>query len=118
MGASGADEELAVKVSFKDFGKEKTRRREERIRKRERARIFYDVLNAIVSQENMDGAARITPVQNEVNLPSDRLRIHLREMSRLRLIDYGKTLSSTKKGRHFLVEYRRIIATLEQFGLL
>lgn len=96
----------------------KTGKREKGVRKRERARIFYDILNSIIRQEARDGAARITHVQTEVNLPSDRLRIRVREMSELGLIDYGKTLSSTKKGRQFVSEYRAIIATLEQFGLL
>jgi len=89
-----------------------------RVRKREKAHIFYDILASIIGQETRDGVARITRIQKEVNLPSDRLRIHVREMSELGLIDYGKTLSSTKKGRQFLVEYRRIRTTLEHFGLL
>ena len=89
-----------------------------RARKRDKARIFYDILTSIIGQETRDGVARITRIQDEVNLPSDRLRIHLREMSELGLIDYGKTLSSTQKGRQFLVEYRRILTVLGQFGLL
>jgi predicted transcriptional regulator len=94
-------------------------RKERRARKRERARIFYDILTSIIRQETGEGrVARITRVQNEVNLPSDRLRDHLRQMHELGLIHYDKTLTSTEKGQRYLVEYRRIVATLEQFGLL
>jgi predicted transcriptional regulator len=93
-------------------------KRKKRVRKREKSRIFYDILTSIIGQETRDGAAGITHTQGEVNLPSDRLRIHVREMSELGLIDYDKTLASTQKGREFVVEYRRVIATLEHFGLL
>jgi len=109
---------LTVDASLEDLERQKIRRRATKVRKREKARIFYDILISIIEQESAEGVARITHIQNEVNLPSDRLRIHLREMSELGLIDYGKTLSTTKKGQQFLVEYRRILATLEQFGLL
>ena len=87
-------------------------------RKRDKARIFHDILSSIIKQERGDGVARITRVQIEVNLPSDRLRIHIREMSDLGLIQYEKTLASTEKGRRFMVEYEKIVNTLQQFGLL
>jgi predicted transcriptional regulator len=115
LGAFGADEELPTDAAVEALEEENVRKR---VRKREKSRIFYDILTSIIGQETRVGTARITRIQNEVNLPSDRLRIHIREMSELGFIDYGKTLSSTKKGRQFLVEYRRILATLGQFGLL
>ncbi|MGD0175554.1 MAG: winged helix-turn-helix domain-containing protein [Candidatus Bathyarchaeia archaeon] len=90
-----------------------------RARKRDKPRIFHDILASIIEQEReRDGAARITRIQDEVNLPSDRLRIHVREMSDLGLIQYGKTLTSTEKGRRFMAEYQKIVNTLQQFGLL
>ncbi len=88
-----------------------------RTRKRDKARIFHDILTSIIKQEK-HGFARITRIQNEVNLPSDRLRIHLKEMSDLGLIQYGKALASTEKGRRFVAEYQKIVDTLQQFGLL
>jgi predicted transcriptional regulator len=90
-----------------------------RARKRDKPRIFHDILASIIQQEREEGGvARITHVQNEVNLPSDRLRVHVREMSDLGLIEYGKTLASTEKGRRFMAEYQKIVDTLQQFGLL
>ena len=88
-------------------------------RKRDKPHIFHDILASIIEQEReQDGVARITRVQNEVNLPSDRLRVHVKEMSDLGLIQYDKTLASTEKGRRFMVEYEKIVNTLQQFGLL
>jgi predicted transcriptional regulator len=86
-------------------------------RRRERARIYYDILCSIKKQE-FNGKAKITKVQNDVNLPSDRLRLHLVEMRRLGLVVYGETLASTEKGRRFLSEYEKVVEVLREFGLL
>jgi len=88
-----------------------------RVRRRERAKIFYDILSSIIEQEST-GGAKITRVQNDVNLPSDRLRLHLREMSSLGLVEYGDTLVSTEKGKAFLSEYEKVAQILQQFGLI
>ena len=87
------------------------------VHRRERSRIYYDILQSIINQESHD-VAKITRVQNDVNLPSDRLREHLKEMSLLGLVEYGETLASTGKGRAFATEYGRIVSILQQFGLL
>jgi predicted transcriptional regulator len=88
-----------------------------RVRRRERAQIFYDILSSIIKQESA-GGAKITRVQNDVNLPSDRLRLHLKEMSSLGLVEYGDTLASTEKGKAFLSEYEKVARILQQFGLI
>ncbi len=86
-------------------------------RRRERARIFYDILQSVIGQESM-GSAKITRVQNDVNLPSDRLREHVREMTYLGLCKYDHDLASTAKGRAFIREYEKIVNILRQFGLV
>jgi len=88
-----------------------------RPRPRYRPKIFYDIVCSIIKQEASGGVARITRVQNEVNLPSDRLRAHLGDMEALRLIEHGEGLTSTEKGRSFVSEYERIAEVLRRFGL-
>ena len=88
-----------------------------RLRPRYRPKIFYDILCSIVKQEASGGIAKITRVQNEVNLPSDRLRAHLDDMEKLGLIERGEGLTSTEKGRSFVSEYERIAEVLRRFGL-
>jgi predicted transcriptional regulator len=85
-------------------------------RRRSRDRIYYDILCSIINQEKR-GYTRITRVQNEVNLPSDRLRQRLREMEELRLLRHGSVLGSTAKGRAFASQYKRVLEILKQFGL-
>ena len=87
-----------------------------KFRRRERSKIFFDILCSIIEEES-EGRAKITRVQNDVNLPSDRLRLHLREMNSLGLVDYGETLASTEKGRAFLAEFRKVVEVLREFGL-
>lgn len=87
-----------------------------KIRRRERTKIFHDILSSIIEQE-VEGRAKITRVQNDVNLPSDRVRLHLREMSSLGFIQYNDTLASTEKGRAFFEEFKKVVDILREFGL-
>ena len=84
--------------------------------RRERTQIFYDILCSIIEQES-ETRAKITRVQNDVNLPSDRLRAHLRDMSTLGLVIYDEALASTEKGRTFVAEFKKVAEILRQFGL-
>lgn len=88
----------------------------QKARPRYRPKIFYDILCSIISQES-NGFVRITRVQNEVNLPSDRLRAHLEDMKTLELVEYGDRLASTEKGRTFVSEYEKVADVLKKFGL-
>ena len=90
---------------------------EARSRPRNRTKIFYDILSSIIKQEQSASIARITRVQNEVNLPSDRFRTHLEDMKTLGLIEYGDGLASTEKGRSFVSEYEKVAEVLKRFGL-
>jgi predicted transcriptional regulator len=88
-----------------------------RLRPRYRPKIFYDILCSIIGLEASGGIARITWVQNQVNLPSDRLRAHLEDMETLGLVEHGEGLTSTEKGRDFVNEYEKVAEVLRRFGL-
>jgi predicted transcriptional regulator len=88
-----------------------------RPRPRYRPKIFYDILCSIMKQEESAGVAKITRVQNEVNLPSDRLRVHLEDMKALGLVEYDDGLACTVKGRSFVSEYEKVAEVLKRFGL-
>ena len=88
-----------------------------RLRQRYRPKIFYDILCSVVKQEASGGIAKITRVQNEVNLPSDRFRAHLEDMEALGLVEHGEALTSTEKGRDFVNEYEKVAEVLRRFGL-
>ena len=88
-----------------------------RVRPRDRARIFYDIVCSVIKQERSGDVARITRTQSEVNLPSDRFRQYLQEMDRLQLLRYGDTLACTERGKEFASEFERVIDVLKRFGL-
>jgi predicted transcriptional regulator len=70
-----------------------------------------------MKQEASGGIARITRIQNEVNLPSDRFRAQLEDMETLGLIEHGEGLTSTEKGRSFVSAYEKVEEVLRRFGL-
>jgi len=88
-----------------------------RPRPRYRPEIFYDILCSIIKQEAPGDIARITRVQNEVNLPSDRFRAHLEDMKALGLVEHGEGLSRTEIGWAFVSEYKNVAEVLRRFGL-
>ena len=94
-----------------------TAKRQQRSRPRYRPKIFYDILCSIVKQEASGGIAKITRVQNEVNLPSARFRAHLEDVEALGLVEHGEVLTSAEKGRDFVNEYEKVAEVLRRFGL-
>ena len=88
-----------------------------RLRPRHRPEIFYDILCSIIKLEESIGTAKITRVQNEVNLPSDRFRVYLKDMKTVGLLEHGDGLASTKKGKSFVSEYKKVARVLKRFSL-
>jgi predicted transcriptional regulator len=88
-----------------------------RPRPRDRPKIFYDILCSIIKQEEPIGSAKITRVQNEVNLPSDRFRVYLAYMKTIGLLEVGRGLTSTKKGKSFVSEYKKVARILKRFSV-
>jgi predicted transcriptional regulator len=82
---------------------------------RHRARLWYEILNSIMSEEKTEVAAKITRVQNRVGLPSDRFRVHLQEMEEQGLIHHTNCLTSTEEGRNFAIEYEKLLRLLSKF---
>jgi predicted transcriptional regulator len=70
-----------------------------------------------MKQEKSIGTAKITRVQNEVNLPSDRFRVYLKDMNAIGLLEHRDGLASTKKGRSFVSEYKEVVRVLRRFGV-
>jgi predicted transcriptional regulator len=84
---------------------------------RDRSRIYYDILCSIIEHEQSEGGAKITRIQNDVNLPSDLFREHLSEMEKFGLLHRGETISATERGKEFVSEYKHWTIILRRFGL-
>ncbi|MCA1813965.1 MAG: winged helix-turn-helix domain-containing protein [Halobacteriales archaeon] len=83
---------------------------------RDRVQIYADLLRAVKARGTADGA-RITPVQSDANLPSDRARQYIGELVQLGLLT-GPPYLVTPKGEAFLREYNRYRHFLRDFGLV
>jgi predicted transcriptional regulator len=85
---------------------------------RDRIQIYADLLRAVKdAARDAEGGARITPVQNRANLPSDRVRRYLAELVERGLLE-GPPYRVTPKGEAFLREFARYRGFLRDFGLL
>ncbi|HVL87123.1 MAG TPA: winged helix-turn-helix domain-containing protein [Candidatus Thermoplasmatota archaeon] len=82
---------------------------------RDRVAIYADILRAVKAQGGE--GAKITPVQLEANLPSDRMRRYLAELAEAGLVT-GPPWKLTEKGETFLREFARFRGFLADFGIL
>ncbi|MCS7145802.1 MAG: winged helix-turn-helix domain-containing protein [Nitrososphaerota archaeon] len=84
---------------------------------RSRLRIYVDILESVSSQ----GAARVTMIMRDANLPYDRVVKYLDELVSRGLLerrDEGQPLYFlTVRGSKFLEEFRRFEALARAFGL-
>lgn len=86
--------------------------------RRSKLRILVDILK-VIEEEN---GARITQILYGANLSYDRLVKYIEELLSKGLVDERKRGQSTvyyltKKGREFLVEFRKIEKFAEAFGV-
>ncbi|GBC71371.1 hypothetical protein HRbin02_01152 [Candidatus Calditenuaceae archaeon HR02] len=84
---------------------------------RSRLRIYVDILESVSSE----GAARITTIMRDANLPHDRLVKYLDELVNRGLLerrDGGQPVYTlTVNGAKFIEEFRRFEALARAFGI-
>ncbi|MDJ0273705.1 MAG: winged helix-turn-helix domain-containing protein [Nitrososphaerota archaeon] len=84
---------------------------------RSRVRIYYDILNAVMSE----GHARITTIMRDANLPYDRLQRYLEELVAKGLLGRHQNdptlFHVTDKGVRFVEEFQRFDRLVRAFGL-
>lgn len=86
--------------------------------RRDRARIYYDILSAAKSELAEKDIARITPVQIRVNIPFDRFKKHLADLERMELVKVSEGIELTEKGLQYLEGYAKTIQFLIQMGII
>lgn len=91
---------------------------QEKAKYRSKGRIFADILRAV--QE--EGKARTTHILYRSNLSHDRMSKYLQNLEEsgllIRTEENDKVVYEiTEKGRRFLVEFRRMEAFADAFGL-
>ena len=86
------------------------------IPRRDKLKIYGDLLSALNS-ESSAGKIVLTQVQVKINVPFDRLKTYITELTNLGLIRDETSLELTKKGNQYLREYERILDFMKRMGL-
>ena len=87
-----------------------------KIPRRDKMKIYGDLLAAI-SEEAKTQQIVLTRVQVRINVPYNRLKVYISELTELELICDDASLEITDKGRKYLKEYKKILDFMEYIGL-
>jgi predicted transcriptional regulator len=88
-----------------------------KISRRDRLKIYGDLLSALRKSETNGQKVVLTHVQVQINVPFDRLKSYIRELRELGFIVDETSFKLTEKGRKYLREYEKIIDFMKQMGL-
>jgi predicted transcriptional regulator len=86
-----------------------------RFARRDKMKIYCDLLSAIQSQRKKEKIV-LTRIQEEANVPFDRLKTYLSELRELGLIT-GELLQLTEKGQQYMIEYEKVQDFMKRMGL-
>jgi predicted transcriptional regulator len=87
-----------------------------KIARRDKLKIYGDLLSILHEEYGSD---KIVPtrVQMRLNVPFDRLKTYLTELSNLGLIEAEPSFQVTEKGKEYLREYEKIIDFMKRMGI-
>jgi predicted transcriptional regulator len=88
-----------------------------KIPRRDKLKIYGDLLSALRSEGNERKKVVLTHVQVQINVPFDRLKSYITELKELGLIKGEMSLELTEKGRQYLREYEKILEFMKRMGL-
>ena len=88
-----------------------------KIPRRDKLKIYGDLLSVLRSESNQKERVVLTHVQVQINVPFDRLKNYITELRELDLIEDEISLKLTEKGKQYLMEYERILEFMKRMGL-
>lgn len=84
--------------------------------RRDRLKVYLDILLTIRA-ESTKKRMILTHVQQKANLPFDRLRAYISDLSELGLIQDEANPKVTEKGLQYIVEYEKVLDFMKRMGL-
>jgi predicted transcriptional regulator len=87
-----------------------------RITRRDRLKIYGDLLAAITNADSTEKIV-LTRIQVQINVPFDRLKNYITELTELGLIHNEESLRLTEKGKQYLMEYEKVLEIMRRIGL-
>lgn len=86
--------------------------------RRDRARIYAEILENILHASSAGEKPTITRIQTKVNVPFVRFREYINDLEKKNLIKIETEIVLTEKGIEYLKEYRKVREFLERFGMI
>ena len=87
-----------------------------KVPRRDKFKIYGDLLSALYNQSGSENIV-LTQIQVKINVPFDRLKTYIMEISDLGLIQDETSLKLTKKGIDYLRMYKQFLDLIKRMGL-
>jgi predicted transcriptional regulator len=87
-----------------------------KITRRDKLKIYGDLLSALSFETGTEKVV-LTRIQVRINVPFDRLKNYVSELSELGLIQDETSLKITEKGKQYVREYEKILEFMKRMGL-
>jgi predicted transcriptional regulator len=88
-----------------------------KIARRDRLKIYGDLLSILYAEKNKEEKIVLTHVQVQIKVPFDRLKTYISELYDLGLIQDQTSLKLTEKGKQFLFEYGKVLEFMKRMGI-
>jgi len=84
--------------------------------RRDRLKIYGDLL-AVLNEEAKKEKIVLSWVQVKTNLPFNRLKVFIQDLTQLGLIENEDSLKLTEKGKQYLREYEQVLKFIKRMGI-
>jgi predicted transcriptional regulator len=87
-----------------------------KIHRRDKLKIYGDLLS-ILNNEYKTEKIVLTKVQQQINVPFDRLKIYIFDLKELGLIQDETSLRLSEKGKQYVSEYGNVLDFMKRMGI-
>jgi predicted transcriptional regulator len=88
-----------------------------KIPRRDKMKIYGDLLLILNSESATDKKIVITKVQSRINVPYVRLKKYISDLKELGLIEDETSLKLTEKAKQYLEEYQNVLDFMKRMGM-
>ena len=88
-----------------------------RIARRDKMKIYGDLLSILNAESRSTEKIVLTRVQVKLKVPFDRLKSYISDLADLELIEDKVSYKLTEKGKQYLNEYMTILDFMERMGI-
>lgn len=87
-----------------------------KIPRRDKLIIYGDLLVALHCRTGSEKIV-LSQVQTRINLPYDRMKIYIKDLVDMGLLEDQTSLKLTNKGKQYIKEYKRVLDFIKRMGI-